>query len=231
MSLTLTLGIGSSGSPVSLGVREAYASAKDAVNANALLSAGPSTGRQSHAGRAEDMNGKATLGLILNGGQARRMSGADKGLVRLAGRPMLAHVIDRLRPQCAALALNANGDPSRFARFRLPVIADDPPVFAGPLAGVLAGLEFCAAGAPPMTHVATLAADTPFAPRDLVVRLDAARQTSGAAIAGLVRQDHSWNERRRPGLRNPMRAFVDGEIGADAMPDAVVEIEPGAPEG
>ena len=67
----------------------------------------------SHAGRAEDMNGKATLGLILNGGQARRMSGADKGLVRLAGRPMLAHVIDRLRPQCAALALNANGGTRR----------------------------------------------------------------------------------------------------------------------
>ena len=132
---------------------------------------------------AEDMNGDATLGLILNGGQARRMGGADKGLVTLSGKPMLAYAIERLRPQCAMLALSANGDPSRFARFHLPVIADDPPGFAGPLAGVLAGLEFCAARAPPMTHVATLAADTPFAPRDFVARLHAARQTSGAVIA------------------------------------------------
>jgi molybdopterin-guanine dinucleotide biosynthesis protein A len=129
------------------------------------------------------MNGDAALGLILNGGLARRMGGADKGLVTLAGRPMMAHAIERLRPQCAMLALSANGDASRFARFHLPVIADDPPVFAGPLAGVLAGLEFCAVRAPRMTHVVTLAADMPFAPRDFVARLHAARQRSGVVIA------------------------------------------------
>ena len=179
------------------------------------------------------MNGEATLGLILNGGQARRMSGADKGLVRLAGRPMLAHVIDRLRPQCAMLALNANGDPSRFARFRLAVIADDPPGFAGPLAGVLAGLEFCAAGAPRMTHVVTLAADTPFAPRDLVVRLDAARQTSGAAIAVAAsggRAHHVaslWPVGLAPALRNALtnEGLRRVEAFAGRFPVAVVEWE------
>jgi molybdopterin-guanine dinucleotide biosynthesis protein A len=124
-----------------------------------------------------------TLGLILNGGLARRMGGADKGLVALAGKPMLAHVVERLRPQCAALALNANGAASRFAAFGLPVVADDPPGFAGPLAGVLAGLEFCACAAPAMTHVATLAADTPFAPRDFVARLHSARLASDAVVA------------------------------------------------
>ena len=86
----------------------------------------------------------STLGLVLDGGLARRLGGADKGLVLLAGRPMIARAIERLRPQCAALAISANGDPARFAGFGLPVLADDPQDFAGPLAGVLAGLEFCA---------------------------------------------------------------------------------------
>jgi molybdopterin-guanine dinucleotide biosynthesis protein A len=124
-----------------------------------------------------------TLGLILNGGLARRMGGADKGLLALAGRPMLARVIERLRPQCAELAISANGDPARFAPFGLPVVADDPPDFSGPLAGVLAGLDFCARRAPRMTHVATLPVDTPFAPQDFVAQLHAARRASGAAIA------------------------------------------------
>ena len=125
----------------------------------------------------------STLGLILDGGLARRMGGADKGLVTLAGRPMLAHVIERLRPQCAELAISANGDPARFARFGLPVVADDPPDFLGPLAGVLAGLDFCARRAPGMAHLATLPADAPFAPKDFVARLHEARRASGAVIA------------------------------------------------
>ena len=128
----------------------------------------------------------STLGLILNGGLARRLGGADKGLVPLAGRPMLARAIERLRPQCGALAISANGDPARFADFGLPVLPDDPPDFAGPLAGVLAGLEHCARTAPTMTHVATLPADTPFAPFDLVARLHEARRASGATIAVAV---------------------------------------------
>ena len=128
-----------------------------------------------------------TLGLILNGGLARRMGRADKGLIALAGRPMLAHVLERLAPQCRALALSANGAPARFADFGLPVLADDPPGFAGPLAGILAGLEFCARGAPPrVTHLASLPADAPFAPVDFVARLHAARRAAGAEIAVAV---------------------------------------------
>jgi molybdenum cofactor guanylyltransferase len=125
----------------------------------------------------------STLGLVLNGGLARRMGGADKGLLLLAGRPMLARAIERLRPQCAALAISANGDAARFAAFGLPVLADDPQDFAGPLAGVLAGLAHCARSGAAMTHVATLPADAPFAPHDFVARLHEARRASGAAIA------------------------------------------------
>jgi molybdopterin-guanine dinucleotide biosynthesis protein A len=123
-----------------------------------------------------------TLGLILDGGLARRMGRADKGLVALAGRPMLAHAIERLRPQVAALALSANGDPARFEAFNLPVVPDDPPGSAGPLAGVVAGLDYCARTAPDLTHAASLPVDTPFAPGDLVTRLHEARRASGAEI-------------------------------------------------
>jgi molybdenum cofactor guanylyltransferase len=124
-----------------------------------------------------------TLGLVLNGGLARRMGGADKGLVLLAGRPMIARAIERLGPQCAALAISANRDAARFAAFGLPVLADDPQNFAGPLAGVLAGLEHCVRLTPKLAYVATLPADAPFAPLDFVVRLQEARRASGAAIA------------------------------------------------
>jgi molybdenum cofactor guanylyltransferase len=124
-----------------------------------------------------------TLGLILDGGRGRRMGGADKGLVPLAGRPMLAYAIDRLRPQCAALAISANGDPARFDGFDLPVLPDDPPDFSGPLAGIVAGLDHCARNAPRLAYAASLAADTPFAPGDFVARLHEARQGSGAEIA------------------------------------------------
>jgi molybdopterin-guanine dinucleotide biosynthesis protein A len=134
-------------------------------------------------GSSAMVSDNAILGLILNGGLGRRMGGADKGILTLAGRPMLAHVVERLASQCAALALSANGDPARFAAFGLPVLPDDPPDFAGPLAGLLAGLEYCATARPPLTHVATLPADAPFAPRDFVARLEAAREASGASIA------------------------------------------------
>lgn len=114
---------------------------------------------------------KTTMGVILAGGLATRMGGGDKALLPLGGRPMLAHVIERLRPQVAGIVLNANGDPARFSAFGLPVIADPVPDFPGPLAGVLAGLNRAVdAGA---ARIATVAADTPFLPHDLVARLDA----------------------------------------------------------
>jgi molybdenum cofactor guanylyltransferase len=120
------------------------------------------------------------LGVILAGGLARRIGGGDKGMIALGGQPMLARVVAALAPQCAGLVLNANGDPARFAAFGLPVVPDGVTGFAGPLAGVLAGLEWAASQS---KDVATMAADTPFAPPDLVVRLVAARRAAGAEIA------------------------------------------------
>lgn len=110
-------------------------------------------------------------GVLLAGGQSQRMGGGDKCLRLLAGKPILAHVIERARPQVAALVLNANGDAARFAAFGLPVVADDIAGFAGPLAGVLAGLDWAAANLPQATHVASFATDAPFLPRDLVAAL------------------------------------------------------------
>ena len=112
-------------------------------------------------------------GVILAGGLARRMGGGDKALLQAAGRPLLAHVIDRLAPQVAEIAINANGDPARFAGFGLPVIADTVDGFVGPLGGVLAGMRWAAARG--HSHIVSAAADTPFFPDDLVARLQAAK--------------------------------------------------------
>src|SRR5215470_10351451 len=90
----------------------------------------------------------ATLGLVLAGGLARRMGGGDKALITIGGVAILDRVLGRLRPACAQIILNANGDPARFARYGLPVIPDSVPDFAGPLAGILAGLDWAAAHAP-----------------------------------------------------------------------------------
>ena len=121
-----------------------------------------------------------TAGVILAGGLSWRMGGGDKGARLLAGRPLLSWIIERARPQVAVLALNANGDPSRFAAYDLPVIADSVEGYAGPLAGVLAGLDW--ASAIGSTHVASFATDAPFFPRDLVARLVAAVD-GGAELA------------------------------------------------
>ncbi|WP_170391810.1 molybdenum cofactor guanylyltransferase MobA [Ruegeria arenilitoris] len=121
------------------------------------------------------------LGVILAGGLATRMGGGDKGLLQLGGQSLLAHVIDRLAPQVAGLALNANGDPERFADLGLPVLTDSIAGYAGPLAGVLAGLDWAAGqGA---DCIVTAAADTPFFPRDLVDRLTRAAQGQAHPLA------------------------------------------------
>jgi molybdenum cofactor guanylyltransferase len=122
-------------------------------------------------------------GVLLAGGQSRRMGGGDKTLRPLGDRPILAHVIERARPQVAALALNANGDPARFRAFGLPVIADSVADFAGPLAGILAGLDWLAEAMPVATHLASFATDAPFLPRDLVVRLVAGLENGGFDVA------------------------------------------------
>lgn len=155
---------------------------------------------------------KAPFGVILAGGLATRMGGGDKGLLPLGGRCILDHVIDRLEPQVDRLALNANGDAARFARFGLPVLCDSVEGFAGPLAGVLAGLDWAAhEGA---DHVVTAAADTPFFPADLVPRLILAAETAGKPIA-LARTA----EGRHPtfglwpvALRDDLRAALEGGL-------------------
>jgi molybdopterin-guanine dinucleotide biosynthesis protein A len=139
------------------------------------------------------------------------MGGGDKCLRLLAGRPLLAHVIERAAPQVGALVINANGDPARFAGFGLPVIADSVGGFAGPLAGVLAGLNWAAAEAAESRYVATFATDAPFFPRDLVARLLAATEAGAdlacAASAGRAHPVFGlWPVRLREDLR---RAVVD----------------------
>jgi molybdopterin-guanine dinucleotide biosynthesis protein A len=128
-------------------------------------------------------------GVILAGGRATRMGGGDKGLVTIGGRPLLAHVIDRLRPQVSGILLNANGDADRFRDFDLPVRPDPIAGFPGPLAGILAGLDWAAEeGA---EAVVSVPVDTPFFPEDLVARLlHAARgRNRPLAMAATPRRD------------------------------------------
>ena len=127
-------------------------------------------------------------GVILAGGLSRRMGGGDKTLLALDGRPILDHVIDRLRPQTTALAINANGDPARFARFDLPILPDTVDGHPGPLAGVLAAMRFAAKKGG--DAVLTAPADTPFLPRDLARRLGEARPADGIAMASGAGRTH-----------------------------------------
>ena len=123
------------------------------------------------------------LGVVLAGGLARRMGGGDKARLRIGGRTILERVLARLKPQCAVLILNANGDPARFADTGLAVIPDSVPDFAGPLAGILAGLDWAAKEAPDIADIVSVPGDCPFLPEDLVARLSAARSRKGAPLA------------------------------------------------
>jgi molybdopterin-guanine dinucleotide biosynthesis protein A len=155
------------------------------------------------------------VGLLLAGGQSRRMGGGDKALRELGGVPLLARVVERLRPQVDALLLNANGDPARFAAFGLPVAADSVPGFAGPLAGILAGLDWAAANRPDCPFVLSVATDAPFLPRDLARRLVTAISESGADLACAASGGRAhpvfalWPVRLREDLR---RAVVEEGI-------------------
>ena len=152
----------------------------------------------------------ATLGVILAGGLARRMGGGDKTMRAIAGRPILDHVIERLAPQCASLILNANGDPARFGAWGLPVVPDDVPDFAGPLAGVLAALDWTALHHPTIEWVVSVAADCPFLPRDLVMRMQAERAMVEAELAVAASGDQShpvvglWKVSLRDALRHAL---------------------------
>lgn len=123
------------------------------------------------------------VGVLLAGGLSRRMGGGDKGMLLLAGKPMMAHVRDRLSAQVRPIVLNANGDPHRFAGLGLPVVADEIGGFAGPLAGVWAGLRWAEQNAPGARFIVTAACDTPFFPHDLVAALRTAVGDTYPAIA------------------------------------------------
>lgn len=122
-----------------------------------------------------------TAGVILAGGLARRMGGGDKTLLEVAGRPLLAHVIARLSAQVSEVAINANGDPSRFGAFGLPVVPDTVDGFAGPLAGVLAGLRWAASRG--HDRIVTAAGDSPFFPATLAARLAETAEANGTPLA------------------------------------------------
>ena len=123
------------------------------------------------------------LGLILAGGLARRMGGGDKARIRIGGETILQRVLARLAPQCSAVIINANGDPARFADTGLTVVADSVRDFAGPLAGVLAGLDWAAANAPEVSDLVSVPGDCPFLPTDLVAKLSAARESQEKPLA------------------------------------------------
>ncbi|MGB3406999.1 MAG: molybdenum cofactor guanylyltransferase MobA [Jannaschia sp.] len=129
-------------------------------------------------------------GVILAGGRATRMGGGDKGRLALKGRTLIARVIDVLAPQVDRLALNANGDPGRWSDLGLPVLPDTAGDHPGPLAGVLAGLDWAASVGCP--HIVTAAADTPFLPPDLVPRLLLSVGPSGLALAATRDGGRVW---------------------------------------
>ncbi|WP_404924748.1 molybdenum cofactor guanylyltransferase MobA [Mesorhizobium sp. ORM16] len=154
-----------------------------------------------------------TLGVVLAGGLGRRMGGGDKPTRVIGGRTMLEHVIDRLGPQCDGLVLNANGDPIRFARFGLPVVADTIEGYPGPLAGMLAALDWTADNRPDVEWVVSAAGDCPFLPRDLVARLQRARMTEGAdlAVAASGGQAHPVIGLWKVALRDELRHALTNE--------------------
>ena len=151
-----------------------------------------------------------TPGVLLAGGLARRMGGGDKPMRQIAGRTILDRVIARIQPQCDGLILNANGDPARFASFGLPVIADTVKDFPGPLAGILAALDWAATNRPGVEFILSAAADCPFLPRDLVERLHCtrAKQNAQLAVAASAGQSHPviglWNVALREELRHAL---------------------------
>ncbi len=123
------------------------------------------------------------VGVVLAGGLSRRMGGGDKGLLALGSETMLDCVLARLGPQVGHVVINANGDASRFARFGRPVVADTIEGFAGPLAGVLAGLRWAAENVPEASHILTVSSDAPFLPADLGRRLVGGLEAGGGRIA------------------------------------------------
>src|ERR1700761_5754635 len=129
--------------------------------------------------------------VVLAGGLARRMGGGDKPMRMIGGRTILDRVIARLKPQCGDLILNANGNPARFAAFGVPVVSDTVADFPGPLAGILAGLDWIAANRPNAQWMLSAPGDCPFLPRDLAARLTQARADDNAELVVAASGDQS----------------------------------------
>lgn len=206
--------------------------AGDAPAANKAPAASGEAPAASGAASGEVPAGPILAGLILAGGAARRMGGRDKALLPLGGETLLARAAARLAPQVGALGLSANGDPARFAAYGLPVIPDPSPELLGPLAGILAGLDWAAAlggadpgavdpgavdpdGASPERRLVSVAADTPFFPQNLVARLSAAAAETGAPIVLAATRDGEGRLRPHPtfglwplALREDLRAAL-----------------------
>ena len=133
-----------------------------------------------------------TLGLVLAGGLARRMGGGDKALIKIGGVSILDRVLACLSAQCPAIVINANGDPARFASTGLPVVPDSIPDYAGPLAGVLAGLDWMTAKSPSLEWLVSVPGDCPFLPDDLVESLHQARRKMGAGVPLACARSGEW---------------------------------------
>jgi molybdopterin-guanine dinucleotide biosynthesis protein A len=132
--------------------------------------------------RTSEIDSEVT-GVLLAGGRSSRMGGREKALLDIGGKPMLLHVLARLRPQVGRIVINANGDPARFSGHCLPVIADSIEGYAGPLAGLHAGIEWARAETPEAKFIASVPIDCPFLPLDLVARLKAALMAKNASCA------------------------------------------------
>ena len=161
------------------------------------------------------------LGVVLAGGLATRMGGGDKGLLSLQGQPILDHVLARLRPQVSAIVLNANGDPARFTAYDLPVVPDSKDGFLGPLAGVLAAMEYAQKSG--HEWVVSVAADTPFFPRTLVSDLQAATCWPDAPVALAASLDEAENRFMRHPTFGLWHVSLAGAL-ASALDDGVRKI-------
>ena len=161
------------------------------------------------------MSGPPTLGLVLAGGLARRMGGGDKARIRVGGRTILERVLACMLTQCERVIINANGDPVRFADAGLPIVADSVPDFAGPLAGILAGLDWAAANMPQLEWIVSVPGDCPFLPKNLLAKLHEARLAAGTPLACARSGEWRhpvvalWSVTLREDLR---RALVDEDL-------------------
>lgn len=148
--------------------------------------------KMSSTGKTTSGDTDTIVGCVLAGGLSRRMGGGDKSLIPVDGTSMMTRVMDRLSPQVGRVIINANGDPNRFASYERPVVPDPIEGFAGPLAGILAGLLWTRANMPTAAHVLTVAADTPFFPLDLAQRFKSrcARNDTAIVLAASGGKQH-----------------------------------------